>query len=52
MAMVEVVDEAEPSMYMSLSTKGLFKKRIGKSMSVSIRRRTVVSNMPTLRRLI
>ena len=49
--MVEVVDEAETSTYMSLFMEGLFKKGIGKSMSVSIRKRILESSKPTLRRL-
>ena len=50
--MVEVVDEVETLVYMSLSMNSLFKKRIGKSMSVSIKKRTIERDMPTLRRLI
>ena len=49
--MVEVVDEVETSMYMSLSMKALIRKRIGEIMSVSIRKRTVESSRLTLRKL-
>ena len=49
--MVEVMDEAEKLMYMSLSMKALIRKRIGDSMLVSSRKRTIESSKPTLRRL-
>ena len=49
--MVEVVDEAETPVYMSLSMKALIRKRVGKSMLVSIRKRTIERNRVTQRRL-
>ena len=51
---VEVVDVdmAELSVSMSLSMEGLFKKRIGKSMLIRIRKRAIERSMLTLRRLI
>ena len=45
--MVEVMDEAETSVYMSLYMKALIKERVGMSMLVSIRKRTVESSRPT-----
>ena len=46
------MDEAKLLVSMSLFIEGLFRKRIGKSMSVSIRRMIIESSMLTLRRLI
>ena len=50
--MVGTMDEVELLVSMSLSMEGLFKKRIGKSMLVSIKKRTIERSMLTLRRLI
>ena len=47
LVMVEAMDEVEISMYMSLSMKALFWKRIGKSMLVSIKKRTIEINKLT-----
>ena len=49
--MVEAMDEAEPSLYMSLSAKALIKKMVGKSMLISIRERTIESSRLTQRNL-
>jgi hypothetical protein len=47
---VEVMGEAETLVFISFPMEALFRKRIGKSNSVSIRKRTIESSRLTQRR--
>ena len=45
--MVEAIDETDTSVHISLVMEALFKKRIEKSILVSMRKRTIERNRPT-----